>query len=65
MPTENKAPTVSGKPALRPTPTSVEITVAPQSVEKSLDVLTVIISIALGALFLFTVVMIYRRIARK
>ena len=65
VPTENKAPTVSGKPALRPTPTSVEITVAPQSVEKSLDVLTVIISIALGALFLFTVVMIYRRIARK
>ena len=62
---EDKAPTVSGKPALRPTPTAVEITVAPQSVEKSLDVLTVVISIALGALFLFTIVMIYRRIARK
>ena len=62
---EDKPSPVTGKPTLRLTPTLIEIGVTPEDVEKSLDVLTVIISVVLVSLLLLTIVMVYRRIVRK
>jgi len=62
---EDKPSPVTGKPTLRLTPTLIEISLAPEDVEKSLDVLTVIISVVLISLLLLTIVMVYRRIVRK
>jgi uncharacterized repeat protein (TIGR01451 family) len=62
---ENETPTASGRPTLRPTATRVDIAITPQDVEKSLDLLTVIIAVVLVALLLLTLLLLYRRVLKK
>jgi uncharacterized repeat protein (TIGR01451 family) len=57
--------TVLTKPTLRPTATPIEFTVQPETVEKGLDVLTIAVWVALVALFIFTGVLVYRRITKR
>jgi len=61
----NSTRTASGRPTLRPTATRVDIAIAPEDVEKSLDLLTIIIAGVLGGLLLLTGVLLYRRVLKK
>lgn len=69
LPTPSQTPTRSALSALKPTllatSTPITFSVPGETVEASLDLLTLIISVALGILVVLTAVLVYRRVFRR
>ena len=69
LPTPTTSPTgvvtLSGKPTLLPTATVITIVVPDESVEASLDALTIAVTVGLVILLVVTIALVYRSLARK
>ena len=55
----------ASKPTIAPSPTPVTFAVSEEKVSKSLDILTLVISVGLGILVVLTGVLLYRRLGRR
>jgi hypothetical protein len=56
---------VEGKPTLRPNPTAPTISLGSESVKTGLDLLTVLVSVALGVVAVVTGILVYRRVTKR
>ncbi len=63
--TAQGSPGASSKPTMAPSPTMVTFAVSEEKVSKSLDILTLVISVGLGMLVVLTGVLLYRRLGRR
>jgi len=65
-PTGTSTPSsATGRPTLLPTHTPASFSVSGESVDKSLDTLTLVIAAGLGILLVVTVVLVYQRVIRR
>ena len=64
-PTRTATPELLGKPTLQLTPTPLSFTIPEETVERGLNIFTVIVAVGLGILVLVTGVLFYRWVRRR